>query len=78
MLTADSVNMLKNIRGVEIQRAEDKKIKIPWKQAIKKMELYGSDGGHNHYTDGQNVVDDFSDSELPVISLNSAFTWTGL
>ena len=68
MLTADSVNMLKNIRGVEIQRAEDKKIKIPWKQAIKKMELYGSDGGHNHYNDGQKVVDDFPDSELPFIT----------
>ena len=52
MLTADSVNMLKNVQEVELDGGKNKK-SVPWKSVIKKQVLHnGGSTGSNVYKDG--------------------------
>ena len=64
MMTADSVNMLKNIREVQI---EDKKNenKVPWKSVVQSADLGG--GGATVRSDFDTLKNSADDDRLPEI-----------
>ena len=66
MMTADSVNMLKNIREVQI---EDKKNenKVPWKSVVQSAGLNGGSQGATVRSDFDTLKNSAEDDRLPEI-----------
>ena len=66
MMTADSVNMLKNIREVQI---EDKKNenKVPWKSVVQSSGLNGHTAGDTVRSDFDTLKNSAEDDHLPEI-----------
>lgn len=56
MLTADSVNILRNVKAVEL-KTDISKPKIPWKSVVQAHNLHGSNGGSAKHFDLSEVKD---------------------
>ena len=66
MMTADSVNILKNIKEVELEPEEKEKPKHPWKSVQQTKEMNGGDGGDEKPTNFDKLEKSFPEA-LPRI-----------
>ena len=66
MMTADSLNMLKNIKEVASEEISNK-VNLPWKTVVQNIDIRANDGD-KHYEDFQAVKDESSEFSLPQIS----------